>query len=196
MTSAAPDFSELLKYIHDILKVNKRFCMKLTRIAANPQTISELGDALMQWVNDLEVPYANYSRSFIPNLNQRYDILQNPSIQNVLQTLSANVSYEINLESLFNAPVQQLKYYKGLYSRLLEGTDSGRADHKLLTSANKRIDMIMIMSKGSNNVNVNYKDSNLPFIQTNFTLNSDLTTFERQVDCSRTADLYSGTQIV
>jgi hypothetical protein len=27
MTSAAPDFSELLKYIHDILKANKRFCM-------------------------------------------------------------------------------------------------------------------------------------------------------------------------
>ncbi|KAK4520351.1 uncharacterized protein ATC70_008485 [Mucor velutinosus] len=195
MTSAAPDFSELLKYIHDILKVNKRFCMKLTRIAANPQTISELGDALMQWVNDLEVPYANYSRSFIPNLNQRSDILRNPSIQQLLQNLSANVSYEINLESLFNAPIQQLKYYKGLYSRLLEGTDAGRADHKLLTSANKRIDMIMIMSKGNNSVNVNYKDSNLPFIQTNFTANSDLTTFERQVDCSRTADLYSGTQI-
>ncbi|GAN01510.1 hypothetical protein MAM1_0008d00943 [Mucor ambiguus] len=195
MTSAAPDFSELLKYIHDILKVNKRFCMKLTRIAANPQTISELGDALMQWVNDLEVPYANYSRSFIPNLNQRSDILRNPSIQQLLQNLSASVSYEINLESLFNAPIQQLKYYKGLYSRLLEGTDAGRADHKLLTSANKRIDMIMMMSKSGSSVNVNHKDSNLPFIQTNFSANSDLTTFERQVDCSRTADLYSGTQI-
>ncbi|KAL9555772.1 hypothetical protein MBANPS3_002211 [Mucor bainieri] len=202
MTSAAPDFSELLKDIHDILKVNKRFCMKLTRIAANPQTISELGDALMQWVNDLEVPYANYSRSFIPNLNQRSDILRNPSIQQLLQHLSASVAYEINLESLFNAPIQQLKYYKGLYSRLLEGTDAGRADHKLLTSANKRIDMIMIMSKGSNSssVNVNHynnsnKDAHLPFIQTNFSANADLTTFERQVDCSRTADLYSGAQI-
>ncbi|KAG1062943.1 hypothetical protein G6F42_027304 [Rhizopus arrhizus] len=53
----------------------------------------------------------------------------------------------------------------------------------------------MIMSRGNNSVNVNYKDSNLPFIQTNFSGNSDLTTFERQVDCSRTADLYSGTQI-
>lgn len=27
MTSAAPDFSELLKYSHDILKANKRFCL-------------------------------------------------------------------------------------------------------------------------------------------------------------------------
>lgn len=75
------DFTELLKYVHDILKANKRFCsvyivnlrksvsrhtlswifrlqwsncflfwQKLTRIAANPQTIKELGDVLMQWV--------------------------------------------------------------------------------------------------------------------------------------------------
>ncbi|KAI8642061.1 hypothetical protein BD408DRAFT_417017 [Parasitella parasitica] len=195
MTSAAPDFSELLKYIHNILKANKRFCMKLTRIAANSQTISELGDALMQWVNDLEVPYANYSRSFIPNLNQRDDIVGNPSIQALLRNLSASLSYEINLEALFNAPIQQLKYYKGLYSRLLEGTDAGRADHKLLTSANKRIDMIMAMLKGSNNVHVNHKEFSLPHIQTNFTVNQDLTTFEHQVDCSRTADLFNGTQI-
>jgi hypothetical protein len=38
----------------------------------------------MQWVNDLEVPYANYCRSFIPNLNQRTDILRNSAIQNLL----------------------------------------------------------------------------------------------------------------
>jgi hypothetical protein len=67
-------------------------------------------------VNDLEVPYANYSRSYIHNLNYRTDILRNPSIQSLLQNLSANVSHDINLESLFNAPIQQLKYYKGLYS--------------------------------------------------------------------------------
>lgn len=214
MTSAAPDFSELLKYIHDILKSNKRFCMKLTKIAANPQAISELGDVLMQWVDDMEVPYANYCRSYIPNLNQRTDILSNVSIQSLLRNLSANVSYDINLESLFDAPIQQLKYYKGLYSRLLEGSDSGRADHKLLLKANKRIDMIMAMARNSTpnkssafssatNINNSKKmDSNtLPFIQTDFqssgnnTQSLDLTTFERQVDCSRTVDLYGGAQI-
>lgn len=203
MTSAAPDFSELLKYIHDILKANKRFCMKLTKIAANPKAISELGDVLMQWVDDLEVPYANYCRSYIPNLNQRSDILNNSSIQSTLRNLSANASYDINLESLFNAPIQQLKYYKGLYSRLLEGTDSGRADHKLLLKANKRIDMIMVMAKNSAPSKSNNKklENNLPFIQTDFhpsgqsPSQSDLTTFERQVDCSRTVDLHGGAQI-
>ncbi|GAA5803385.1 hypothetical protein HPULCUR_008864 [Helicostylum pulchrum] len=199
MTSAAPDFSELLKYIHDILKVNKRFCLKLNKIASNPQAISELGDVLMQWVNDFEVPYANYSRSYIPNLNQRSDILRNASIHSLLANLSANVSYDINLETLFNSPLQQLKYYKGLYNRLLEGTDSGRADHKLLLSANKRIDMVMAMAKSNTpNKPVANKmmDNNiLPPIQTNFSAPSDLTTFERQIDCSRTVDLYGGAQI-
>ncbi|GAA5816098.1 hypothetical protein MFLAVUS_009620 [Mucor flavus] len=198
MTSAAPDFSELLKYIHDILKVNKRFCLKLNKIASNPQAISELGDVLMQWVNDFEVPYANYSRSYIPNLNQRSDILRNASIHSLLANLSANVSYDINLETLFNSPLQQLKYYKGLYSRLLEGTDSGRADHKLLLNANKRIDMVMAMAKnGTPNKPVTNRmmDNILPPIQTNFSPPSDLTTFERQVDCSRTVDLYGGAQI-
>lgn len=66
-------------------------------------------------VNDLEVPYANYSRSYIPDLNYRTDILRNQSIQGLLQNLSANVPYDISLETLFNAPIQQLTYYKGLY---------------------------------------------------------------------------------
>lgn len=39
-------------------------------------------------------------------------------------------------------------------------------------------------------------DNILPPIQTNFSPTSDLTTFERQVDCSRTVDLYGGAQIV
>lgn len=67
-------------------------------------------------VNDLEVPYANYSRRYIPDLNYRTDILRNQSIQGLLQNLSANVLYDLNLETLFNAPIQQLTYYKGLYS--------------------------------------------------------------------------------
>ncbi|KAI9486260.1 MAG: hypothetical protein EXX96DRAFT_548348 [Benjaminiella poitrasii] len=194
MTSAAPDFSELLKYIHDILKVNKRFCMRLTKIAAQPQSTSELGDVLMQWVNDLEVPYANYARSYIPHLNQRHDILDNPSIRNLLQNLSNHLSYEINLESFFNAPIQQLKYYKTLYNRLLEGTDSGQADHKLLLAANKRINTIMMMSNTASPIIHRSTGTNVPFsIQTDFS--SDLATFERKVNCSRTMDLHTGAQI-
>lgn len=54
--------------------------------------MSELGDILMQWVNDLEVPYANYCRSYIPNLNQRTDVLRNPAIQALLHVSVSRVT--------------------------------------------------------------------------------------------------------
>lgn len=65
--------------------------------------------------------------------------------------------------------------------------------------------MIMVMAKNSTPskaaANKKLDSSNLPFIQTDFQSSgnqsqSDLTTFERQVDCSRTVDLYGGAQIV
>jgi hypothetical protein len=58
----------------------------------------------------------------------------------------------------------------------------------------------MIMKMSKNNVPVkqgNYSSPSLPLIQTNFQPSpSDLAAFERQVDCSRAVDLYSGAQIV
>lgn len=33
----------------------------------------------------MEVPYANFSRGFIANLNQRQDIADNPAIRKLLQ---------------------------------------------------------------------------------------------------------------
>ncbi|ORE04936.1 hypothetical protein BCV72DRAFT_210266 [Rhizopus microsporus var. microsporus] len=193
MTSAAPDFSELLKHIHDIIKANKRFYIKLTRMIQNPQAMNECSEVLIQWVNDLEVPYANYCRSYIPNLNERTDIFANSFVSKLLHDLSANASYEITLESLFNAPIQQLKYYKSLYSRLLDGIDYGTHDHKLLTNANKRIDTILLMSQKTNrHVDLNAKGS-FSFLQVD--IDSELRSIESQVDCSSVADLFKGTAV-
>ncbi|KAJ2962037.1 hypothetical protein NQZ79_g2800 [Umbelopsis isabellina] len=144
------DFTELLRHSHDIFKINKRFCARLVKISASPQGIRELGDTLMHWVNEMEAPYANYSRSFINNLNDRQDIVGRPALKTVLQALSTQHSYEITMESLINAPIQRLLYYKILYSRLLETTEPGRSDHQLLAQANKRIDTIMLMAKKNN----------------------------------------------
>ncbi|KAG0173624.1 hypothetical protein DFQ28_011116 [Apophysomyces sp. BC1034] len=202
----APDFSELLKYVHDITKANKRFCTRLVKIAANPQAIRELGDVLMQWVDDMEVPYANFCRRFIVDLNQRRDILSNSSLQYLLDNLSENQSYQITLESLFNAPIQQLKYYKMLYNRLLESTDPGRADHRLLYKANKRIDTIMLMAQKASSRPVhahpnesrihNKATATLPHIRTNLqSEESEVTMFEGQVDCSRVVDIFSGSRM-
>lgn len=42
MTSAAPDFSELLKYVHGILKVNKRFCTVCVTISNEVRTTAHI----------------------------------------------------------------------------------------------------------------------------------------------------------
>lgn len=58
--------------------------------------------------------------------------------------------------------------------------------------------MIMVMANNSapNRPASHKADSNLTPLQTDFTPEDNLTTFERQVDCSRTVDLYGGTKIV
>ncbi|CAO3576349.1 unnamed protein product [Absidia cylindrospora] len=146
-SQAAPDFTELIQHVHNIVAVNKQFSAKLTKFAGNAQAAQELGNTLMQWVKDLESPYANYSRCYIPNLNQRTDILANRSIDQLLKDLSRSASYDISLESLFNAPIQQLKYYYGLYARLLDSADPGRPDFKHLTDATRCLETILALSQ-------------------------------------------------
>ncbi|ORZ11859.1 hypothetical protein BCR42DRAFT_97134 [Absidia repens] len=118
-TQAAPDFTELIKNIRDIILANKRFYMKLTKFVGNAHAARELGNILLQWVTDLEVPYSNYARSYIPNLNDREDILANRSITQLLKELSRAASYNISLDSLFSAPIQHLKYYQDFYKMFL-----------------------------------------------------------------------------
>ncbi|OBZ86929.1 hypothetical protein A0J61_05017, partial [Choanephora cucurbitarum] len=196
MASSAPDFSELLRCIHAVLKANKQFCAKLTKIAAGSQSISDLGDTLMQWatnsndlqVRDLEVPYTNYSRSYIPNLGQRQDIAENKEIQSVLQELSSSASYDLTLESLFNAPIQQLKYYKELYNRLKEGTSPDRTDYRVLMRAIEKINTVMKMVRTADQ---------LPFSQADKYQQQDkeLAQFQSQVDCSQVVDLYNDSPV-
>ncbi|KAG2224368.1 hypothetical protein INT45_006768 [Circinella minor] len=203
------DFTELINGVREIIEVNQRFCVKLVKIAANPQTIKELGDVLMHWIDDMEVPYANFSRGYITNLNKRQDIINQPGIQKLLHDISTQASYEITLESLFNAPVQQLKYYKVLYSRLLESAEPGRADHKLLVKANRRIDTVMLMAQKISGISSVAGDPSsspsssrahtkpLPIvtpIQTDMTsVRSEFITFDGcKLDCSQIVDLFSG----
>ncbi|KAG0180272.1 hypothetical protein DFQ29_000969 [Apophysomyces sp. BC1021] len=118
----------------------------------------------------MEVPYTNYSRAFITELNKRQDILACPSLQPLLDQLSANVSYKVTLESLFNAPAEQLKQYRTLYNvsrgplgimvdqgadadlflsfyeqQLIDGTDRSQTDHGLLLKASQKLDTIILM---------------------------------------------------
>ncbi|KAI8140120.1 hypothetical protein BJV82DRAFT_623984 [Fennellomyces sp. T-0311] len=218
--SAAPDFTELLKFVHDIQRVNKRFCTKLVKVASNPKAMRELGDVLMQWIEDMEIPYANFSRSYIRNLDKRNELANNPSIRHLLETLSASMNCNITLDSLFEAPVKRLHYYKALYHRLYESTKPGRPDHQLLLNANQRIDTLIHLSQNDTPVVKSlpalHDDSHrqqvrirqqqrqqqeqvrraeqekLPPIKCDPKV---LAAFTDQVDCSRVLDFYSRTRI-
>ncbi|KAG1576191.1 hypothetical protein G6F46_001594 [Rhizopus delemar] len=168
-TSTAPDFSELLKHVNEISKTNKQFFSRIARISHQ----QEFNQILLQWIDDLEVPYSSYCRSYIPNLKQRTDILSNSFISSLIQDLSSKASYEITLQSLFEAPLQQLKYYKTLYAKLFDQD----------TFLNKKIDKILALSQKRNVLS----------IQTGF--ESDLQTFQSQVNTSRTMDFFGGTYI-
>ncbi|KAG1147714.1 hypothetical protein G6F37_008190 [Rhizopus arrhizus] len=86
-TSVIPEFSELLKHTHDVLKTNKQFYIKLIKMVHSLQAVQEFNDVLIQWINDLEIPYTNYCRSYIPNINQRRDILSDTFISSLIQRL-------------------------------------------------------------------------------------------------------------
>ncbi|KAI8335332.1 hypothetical protein BC941DRAFT_430037 [Chlamydoabsidia padenii] len=148
-TQAAPDFTELLKYASDIFFVNKRFNQKLVKFAGNAQAPQELSNLLIHWVHDMEIPYTNYSRCYISNLNQRYDILANESIKSLLKNLSQSSLHDITLELLFDAPIQQLKYYHGLYNRLSESIESNRTDFEYLVQITRRLEGILNISQKS-----------------------------------------------
>lgn len=65
----------------------------------------------------------------------------------LLQNLSFQREEAITLDTLFVSPLERMRYYKKLYVRLLETSEPGRSDHKLLVQANHRIDMVLLMAQ-------------------------------------------------
>ncbi|KAI8388631.1 uncharacterized protein BYT42DRAFT_241590 [Radiomyces spectabilis] len=216
-TATAPDFTELLTYANDIFVANTQFCAKLDHIAANPHTMRDLGDVLMQWSKTIELPYGNFSRSYITHLNQRQDIASLASIQQLLHNLSTVKSCDITLEYLFNAPLKRMQYYKVLYNNLLDSTEVGGSDHALVSAASNRIDAIMsliqetspLSSLSSSFVNSSTSIESsqsttltLPQIKTDFHLSNqdtpamrrgiNLKTFVSQMNCSQVVDFATG----
>ncbi|GAN04948.1 hypothetical protein MAM1_0077d04415 [Mucor ambiguus] len=136
LQSVAPDFSELLKCVQDILSVNKPFYDKLisTRLES---TECDLGDILKQLISAIKVPYLTFSEHYINNLNQRQDILCTPSIQQFLNDIGEEK--ETTLEILFSAPLQQIHLYKSLFNK-----PQTSIDQSTLVQANQLFNSLMI----------------------------------------------------
>ncbi|CAO0791506.1 unnamed protein product [Mucor circinelloides] len=167
LQSVAPDFSELLKCIQDIISVNKPFYDKLisTRLES---TECDLGDTLKQLMSAIKLPYLAFSENYINNLNQRQDILCTPSIQQFLNDIGKEK--EITLEILFSAPLQQIHFYKSLFNK-----PHTSIDQSILVQANQLFNSLMI------------KNSLPP-------VNLD-PSFHTKINCSSVVDVLSDTPI-
>ncbi|KAK4516381.1 uncharacterized protein ATC70_011352 [Mucor velutinosus] len=167
LQSIAPDFSELLKCIQDLLSVNKPFYEKLISTKLE-STECNLKDILKQLISAIKLPYLTFSENYINNLNQRQDILCAPSIQQFLNDIGKEK--EMSLEMLFSAPLQQIRFYKSLFNK-----PHSSIDQPTLVQANQLFDSLMI------------KNSLPP-------VNLD-PSFHTKINCSSVVDVLSDTPI-
>ncbi|KAL1920482.1 uncharacterized protein VTP21DRAFT_859 [Calcarisporiella thermophila] len=133
----------MLKNFQEIFKVNKQFCENLARIGPNPVSPRELGDLLMQWVDEMEYPYTKYCKEFSRGLDMMDQVINNSKLQQKLKAISSQKFHEVTLDYLFNLPLERLYEYKNLYSRLYQSSQPGRTDHDLLFKANQRLDSVL-----------------------------------------------------
>ncbi|KAF8679876.1 RhoGEF domain [Rhizoctonia solani] len=141
------ELDSLFRGIEAVYKANKALNTKLKEIGPNPSDPKALGDLLMRWIDDLEPPYTRFINAYAAGFDTWRPVQQNPNLGRILGELSNTLTpenpQEWTLDKLFALPLQRLKYYKKLYSRLLKTTSPGRSDHRLLVNANETLDRLM-----------------------------------------------------
>ncbi|KAJ7597131.1 hypothetical protein C8J56DRAFT_1041358 [Mycena floridula] len=149
-----PDLDSMFRSVESVYKANRSLLAKLKDIGTNPSSPKALGDLLMRWIDDLEVPYTTYCSKYCSGFDEWEPVQSNPKLAQVLSTFSATNPPPIaassssggplwTLDSLFLLPKLRLKYYKKLYSRLLKSTAPGRSDHRLLVGALDKLDNLL-----------------------------------------------------
>lgn len=106
-------------------------------------------------IEDLEAPYARYCNSFTTGFDFWERVQSNLALQPLLDEVTSahppsaaaadGAAPSWTLDSLFILPRLRLKYYKKLYARLLKSTQPGRSDHRLLISANEKLEGLLMV---------------------------------------------------
>lgn len=149
----------MFRNIEAIYRMNRSFLKSLKEIGPSPSSPRALGDLLMRWIDDLEVPYARYCENYFIGFDNWSSVQKNTKLPELLAEISSSTNADgtpvvfsdrkrspseiWTLDCLFALPELRLKYYKKLYSRLLKSTHPGRSDHKLLVGANDKLDELL-----------------------------------------------------
>jgi len=80
----------MLKNIESIHTISRKLAKKLSDVMASPDVTKQLGSVLMWFVDVMEVPYSNYCRNHVPQLDNWPEIINNTRLQDILTVGSAS----------------------------------------------------------------------------------------------------------
>lgn len=161
-----PALDAVFRAIEAVFKANRAFGGRLDALDRGDPSPKALGDVLMSWVDDLEVPYAKYAQAVQANFDAMQGVVDNRALVSILAVVSesnppspavlknaapsaASASAGASgpggwtLDTLFLLPYLRLRYYRRLYSRLLAASQPGRSDHRILSNANDRLQALL-----------------------------------------------------
>lgn len=98
---------------------------------------------MLSQIDDLEPSYSKYGQTYMSGFDSWPLVTQNTLLPGILAELSSShppTSHTWSLDAFFLLPYTRLRYYGKLYARLLRSTKEGRSDHKLLVTANQKLD--------------------------------------------------------
>ncbi|KAG0202008.1 hypothetical protein BGX28_005325 [Mortierella sp. GBA30] len=137
------EVDEMLRNIESIHTISRKLAKKLGDVMTSQDVTKELGPVLMWFVDAMEVPYSNYCRNHVPQLDNWPEIINNTRLQDILTVLAAEQFQHVTLDSFLMKPIDRLHYYRRLYMRLLDSSERGKPDFDALEAAFMRIDTIL-----------------------------------------------------
>lgn len=156
---------------------------RLKDIGSNPSDPKALGDLLMRWVrfiahchiqplltlqiDDLEPSYGRYATIFLTGFDNYPPVSSNTLLPGILNEVSMSSPptpplQQWSLDALFLLPYNRLRYYRKLYSRLLQNTVEGRSDHRLLATGVQRIEALVADVEARLECDVSEEDTPVP----------------------------------
>ncbi|CAG8537746.1 4787_t:CDS:2, partial [Acaulospora colombiana] len=141
-----PELDRMFCLVNDVFKENEDFYSSLSKIDVNPRnprSAQEIADILMVWVDQMERPYTKYYQEYRKGFDSWPEIEGNASLQQILNTITAEKNRPMTLDYFFELPLKRIYYYKKLYARIHKSSEPGKPDYEILTNANQRIDNLL-----------------------------------------------------
>lgn len=118
-------------------------------------------------IDDLEPSYGRYVTIYVTGFDSFPPVTRNTLLPQILDDVSGTCPptpplERWSLDAFFILPYTRLRYYRKLYARLLKSTTEGRSDHRLLQTANQRLESLLAELESRLEFDVAEDDSSVP----------------------------------